>query len=228
MNAPRSCARRPPTNCERAEVLVEPDSRNPPLLGDHLRGVPWLNEVFVALQHLRSVRRHPVYADPGGTSSSPRHRRRRRRPAGRSRRPCAAGPAPAGWTTRPVHRRAGIDFPPAAATPRTGRCCWTGRPPGTQPPPRRRRSRGSARSGRRGRSTPPPRSAACTPDKPPLRLPTGVRTASTITLHAWLLLYSRHPPRSRSRPISLPDNPNSASTASVSHTGAGTGPIGCS
>src|SRR5271170_4468643 len=52
-------------------------------------------------------------------------------------------------------------------------------------------------------STSADRSAACTLDSPPLRLPTGVRTASTMTVSRICLLRSRYRPAASKRRLSL-------------------------
>src|SRR3984957_61388 len=51
-------------------------------------------------------------------------------------------------------------------------------------------------------STRADRSAACMADSPPLRLPTGVRTASTMTVSRICLLRSRYRPPTSKRRVS--------------------------
>src|ERR1700684_2718161 len=52
-------------------------------------------------------------------------------------------------------------------------------------------------------STSADKSAACMLDRPPLRLPTGVRTASTMTVSRIFLLRSRYCPVTSERRVAL-------------------------
>ena len=168
-------------------VLVEPGPREAPFLRDQLgrdalveREIPIAGKDFRAVRHAgrpRGTERHPAHHLDAACHHDvllAGHHGLHREVQRLLTRPARAVDGGAGDVFGPARRPA----------PSTARCCSTGRRPARRSPTRRRRR---CRDPRPARSisalrTIADRSAACMSDSPPLRLPTGVRTASTITV----------------------------------------------